>query len=1021
MKKSLDRIFILFALGLFVVAPGLAQRQTGSITGLVLDAAKAPLPGVTVTLSGSALMATRSTLSSETGIFRFVALSPGSDYELKASLPNFKTTLRPGLVVRVGVTTEVDLVLEESPISEEVTVIAPSPVIDTQSSKTSEFLTKIPMTRDIYFLQNSVPGAVAEGREAMRMSSILGGTVRSQLYSIDGIQMNDPAMNYTMVNINTDVYEEIEFELGGHPAEVGQVESAYINIVTKSGGNKFSGGATAYFTDKSFGEDLYSKEQVLAFGVNPPEKYSSYNDLALNLGGPIMKNKIWFFVAGRWQKIEKTNPYAPEKRLAALGVSSPHFDDLNKEWMGFAKLTFQITPHIKFTGSLNYNNVTKPNYYSAYDSSISYDYLRLWKESTPALTGQLNIILDANTYLDIRGTYVNRPLNIDSKDMGAYTYYDNTQKVYWGKYPYNDDYIRRKISATASVTRFQDDLLGANHEIKAGIEFGQDEYHRDLWEKNPYYSYWQDYANRNPYYLSTSAKQGQLSIKTCPNESDQWDVQDHARRFSAYLQDSAQTGRLTLNFGLRFDYSYQYEPPQGRSKDFRYDYGPELLNPKYASTPNILLDALIDQIHNTPGQGVSYWDALYLTETKRAVTFKTLSPRLGIAYDVFGNGKTAVKASFSSYYEAVWTSKYNAPNIFGNRTASFRWTDVNGNMLMDLPSDGDIYALTSYAAQDPNFQYYIDSLKAPRTNEWTVTIEQEVAKDFRISGQFIYKAARNIVENIDMYNGYDPTLTDEKGLVWLPYTAIDPGWDGIFANADDRTLTVYGLRSDRPTPTYMGINPPEAKRDYWAAILSFDKRMSNRWQLKGSILYSRFKGNVDPGYSATEGESAMFDSPNTLINSFGSVIAFDQPLQVKIMGTYVLPANFFISGYFQLMSGSGWGRSFQRIYFPTGFGAQSTYAGDVKAEPLGSRWNPSSANLDLRVEKQFDIGGKYKFSVYVDCMNLAGNRTVYVNQAPYAMLYSYATPPYQTLSTTYKAISSVDGVRSIRLGARVSF
>ena len=1024
MKHSFSRPLIFLCILLMITASGFAQRQTGAISGRVLDLEKNPLPGVTVTLSGPALMGTKDFVTSETGAFRFVALSPGAGFQLKASIPGFKTTLRPGLIVSVGSTTEVEIIMEASTVSEEVTVTAPSPVVDVQATKTNvnysaQLLASLPMNRDLYDIQNSIPGAIAEGVEYRRMSSILGGTVRSQLYALDGVPLNDPATNYSMANINVDVYEEIEFEVSGHPAEVGQVDSTYVNIVTKSGGNKFSGGITGYYTRKGMGEDLVSKEQLTALGLNPPEKYTDYKDLSINFGGPIVKDKVWFFLNGRRLTFDQANPLTPESRMAALGITSPHYDMDHQEWMGFGKLTFQIAPKIKYFGMLHYNHMYEPVYNNSFGSDASFDYTRIWDhENTYTTTHQVNWLLDQNTFLDIRGTYVYRFFPLHSRNEGQPTYYDNTQKVYWGTAGYNDEYVRKKILASASATRFQDDLLGASHEFKAGFEFEQSEYHRDWYRANPYYSYWNNYLTGNPYYYNTTTRQGRLRIRTCPSERGQWDVQDHVRRFSGYLQDSARTGRLTLNLGLRLDFAYQYEPPQGRP-ELRYDYAPDLLNPVYTE-PNALLEALIAQIQADPEQGISPWDALALTQTKRVVEFTTLSPRIGAVYDLFGNGKTAVKASYGRYYEAVWSAKYNGAQIFGAGSFDFRWNDVNANELMDLPADGDTYVLGSYSEQDPSFNYYISDLKCPYTDELTLGIDQEVAKEFRIGGQFVYKVNKNIVDDVDMYNGYDAALTDETGLVWLPYDATDPGWDGIFGNADDQIIRVYGLRDDRPTPTWHGINPPDAKRKYWAAIMTFDKRMSHRWQLKGSILYGRFKGNTDPGYSATEGESGMFDNPNTLTYAWGSV-AFDRPFQLKIMGTYVLPYDIIISAYLQARSGSGWGRSFERVYFPSGFGAQTTYASDIRTEPDGSRWTPSYTNIDLRLEKELAVRGVAKFSVYVDIFNLAGRSGINLNQNPYARLYSAAATPYQTLSTTYKQITSAYGVRSFRLGARVTF
>jgi hypothetical protein len=1026
MKILFSRFVLCLFMILVIVSSGLAQRQTGSISGQVVDDQKNSLPGVTVTLSGPAIMGTQTFVTTETGAFRFIALPPGRDFQLKATLPGFKTVIRTGLVINVGQTTTVELIMEPSPVSEEVTVVAASPVVDIQASKskvtyTTELLLSLPVRRDLYDLQNSIPGAISEGLDYRRMSSILGGTLRDQLYALDGVPMNDPATNYSMANINVDVYEEVEFEVSGHPAEVGQVQSTYINIVTKSGGNKFSGGFVTYYTSDSLGQNLWSKEQLLALNANPPEKYSSYNDYSLSLGGPIIKDKIWFFLNGRRYLFGQQNRLNPEARMAALGFDSPHYNLDHQEWMGFGKLTFQITPKIKYTAMLHYNHIYEPIYQNSFGSDASFDNTRIWDhENTYTTMNQINWVPNQNTFVDIRAGYVHRFFPLHSRNEGAYTYYDSKQKVYWGTAGYNDEYVRKKTVASLSITRFQDDLLGASHEFKGGFEFEQDEYHRDWWRANPYYSYWYDYAARNPYYYSTTSHQGRLRIRICPDTKGQWDVQDHTRRFSGYLQDSAKVKRLTINGGVRLDYSYQYEPPQGRP-ELRYDYAPELLNPAYMTdpnyNPNILLETLINQIHET--YGISPWDELHLTSTKKVVKFTTLSPRLGLVYDIFGNGKTAFKASFGRYYEPVWAAKYNSAQIFGASSFDFRWNDLNGNKLMDLPPV-DSYSLTSYQEQDPNFNYFVSNLKCPYTDELTVGIDQQLLKDFRLGVQFLYKVNKNIVEDTDMYNGYDPTLTDDTGLVWLPFDATDPGWDGIFGTNDDQVITVYGLRADRPVPTFHGTNPPEAKRRYWATMLTFDKRMSNRWQLNGSILYSSFKGNCDPGYSATEGESTMFDNPNVLINAWGST-SYDRPLQIKIMGSYITPYDFIISAYFQYLSGSPWARTFERIYFPSGFGAQSTYASGIYTEPNGSRRLPPYTNMDMRIEKQFKLPKAVKFNIYVDIFNVFGRSGININEDPYARLYSYANPPYQTLSTTYKQITSVYGVRSVRFGARISF
>ncbi len=1017
---------MVFILALAMASLAFAQRQTGSISGKVIDKEGNPLPGATVSISGPALMGTSSYVTSDTGIFRFPSLLPG-EYEIRAEMPGFKTLIRKGLIVSVGKTTEVTLELEVAAVEEEITVTAASPVVDVESSKVSvnysaQFLASIPMNRDLYDIQNSVPGAISESVEYRRTSSILGGTVRSQLYALDGVPLNDPATFYSMANINVDVYEEIEFEVGAHPAEVGQTDSTYINIVSKSGGNKFSGGGTVYYINKSFNQDLFTTEQITALGVNPPEKFKDSKDFSANLGGPIIQDRLWFFINGRRYTWDRANPGNAEIRMANLGLpTAGHYDYNHQEWMGFAKLTFQATKNLRYMGMLHWNHIYEPVYQNSGGGSTDYSQTEIWDhENTYTTTHQVNWVLDQNTFLDMRGTYVWRHFPIPSREQNAPTYYDRVQNVYWGASPYSDDYIRKKILASASITRFQDDFLGASHEFKAGAEFEQSEYHRDWWRGNPYYAYYYDYSKDNRYYYSTTARQGRLRIRYCPPKKGMWDVQDHVRRFSGYAQDSVTTGRLALNLGLRLDYSFQYEPEQSRP-ELRYESGHPFMNPSLA--PNALLEALIAQWHAEIGP-VSPWDPL-TTPYKKVVEFFTLSPRLGIVYDLFGDAKTALKLSYARYYEPVWSAKYNGGQIFGAGSIdSYRWNDLNKNNMMDLPPI-DTYTISSYPTQDPNYTYYPEDLKAPYMDEILTGVEHELVKDFKLGLQFVWKQNKNIVEDIDVNNGYDVNKKLPNGeLVWIPFTFIDPGWDGKWGTSDDKQLTVYGLNKNAPVPTWFGSNPPEAKRKYWAVVLTFDKRMSNRWQLKGSIVYSSFKGNAEATYSPTEGESAMFDNPNTLINAYGP-LWFDRPLQIKIMGTYILPHDIILSAYVVHQSGSPWCRTIARVYFAPEIAAlvQSTYVG-VNADPPGTERNRPYTNMDLRVEKSFSLGGFVRLNIYADVFNLAGYSGINVNDNP-APYLRFDRPPldasdYQ-VGSTYKNITSVYGVRSFRLGARVSF
>jgi hypothetical protein len=1057
MNKKIFKASLILILALGLTSATFAQgRQTGSINGTIVDTEGNPLPGCTVTLSGPRLIGTKSYVTSDVGKFRFPSVAPGRGYELRAELPGFKTTIKTGLIVSVARAITIKIEMEITTLEEEVTVVAASPVVDIQTSKVSvsynaDFIASIPMNRDLYGIQNSIPGAVSEGVDYRRTSSILGGTVRSNLYQLDGVPMNDPATFYPMANINVDVYEEIEFGVGSLPAEVGQADSVVVNIVTKSGGNKFAGSLSAYFTGDSLVDNLLSAEDLEAIGVNDPRSFKDYKDGSLSFGGPVIKDKAWFFINGRRLIWERANPETYDIRLAKINLrewtftaaETQHFDIGHEEWLGFGKLTFQLSDNIRYMGMYHWNNIYEPVYQNRTSNSYTFANTISWEyENTHTTTHQINWVLNQNTFVDIRGSYVYRhfPILLRPEYADNYFVYDREEQVRWGNSYYGDDYLRKKALASFAVTHFADDLMGASHEIKFGGEFEHTVYGLDRYKDgNPYYTYWRDYNAGNKYYYSTSGQRGRLRVRPFGPRGTVWKY-DNTRRFSGFVQDSIVKGRVAVNVGLRLDYGYQYEPEQVRPDMIDlFDVGPEFMNPALDATPTLLLHALNDQYHNDSAilfNSVSAFDAI-TTPYKKIVEFTTLSPRIGLVYDLFGDGKTALKASFSRYYEPIWSAKYNAANIMSGTAMNWYWYDLNSNGFMDLPvSDGsygspvqaqyiddagDQYRLTSYDVQDPNFQYYPTDLKPPYMHEFVLGVEHELARDFRLGLQLIYKINKNIVEDVDINNGYDPNHIDEAtGLpTWLPYDFTDPGWDGEWGTDDDQEMTIYGLADYAPTRAYMGANPPEAKRTYTAIVMTFDKRMSNGWQLQGSILYSAFKGNASPTYGSTEGESSLFDNPNTMINSYGRV-AFDRPLQIKLIASVMLPLDIVFTGYFQHRSGSAWRRTISRVYFPSSIDTQDTYD-DVAPETIGTRRNPPYTMIDIRVEKSFTFGEFGKLSFYIDGFNLGGRSGYNISQNPNPYIWPYRDPPEIDLDSDYGDVTSAYGVRSFRIGAKFAF
>ncbi|MGB9836435.1 MAG: carboxypeptidase regulatory-like domain-containing protein [Candidatus Saccharicenans sp.] len=216
--------------------------QTGTLNGTVYDQDKQPLPGVTVSLKSPALMGTMEMVTTERGHYRFPALPPG-EYTVTFKLSGFKTLVREGIKVNVGVTTTLDVTLEQSAIEESITVTGQAPTVDIQrtsmtASLTKEILQSLPAARNLGAFFNMAPGVTS--------STVHGSSERDNTYNIDGVNVTDPVTGTQAGNFGMDIMEELSIQTGGLPAEYGSVRGGVVNVVTKSGGNNFSGSASFY-------------------------------------------------------------------------------------------------------------------------------------------------------------------------------------------------------------------------------------------------------------------------------------------------------------------------------------------------------------------------------------------------------------------------------------------------------------------------------------------------------------------------------------------------------------------------------------------------------------------------------------------------------------------------------------------------------------------------------------------------------------------------------------------------------
>lgn len=1010
MRQYVLKFLLVTFLALGLTAAVSAQGNlTGSITGKVLDGEGNALPGCTVTVTGPALQGEMSFVTSDSGHFRFPALPPGGDFKLVVEMPGFKTHNQEGLKVNVGKATNINITMTMTSLEEEITVVGESPTVDVKTSKTAvnyskNYIYNIPMNRDLYDVLNSMPGSVSEGVSYRRTSYIAGGTVRGNQYSIDGVTINDPVVMYPMTNINIDVYEEVEMGMFGHSADVGMADGGFVNIVTKSGGNTFHGGGIVEYYNEDTQMSLLSPEDLEAVGLEKPSGWNKWQDFSLYLGGPIVKDRVWFFANGRhFQWARDFNHIIFDQTIAA-GEKVFTLDEApHKENNIFGKLTFQLASNIRLMATYNLTTITEDFYTNRIGNNLDVTATTKWDgETGHTLSGQLNWVLNQNVFIDARVGYIRRFFPIPYSEHAledSYRVYDRYYGIYRNNPRYNETYLRRRFNPSLAATVFQDSLFGASHEIKFGAEYEFVSGNWDYWRANPYYFY--NYkGSMYAYPTSSSPNRTRLYIYTTSPTEGGSISENHMTRLGAFINDSITVAeRLTLNLGVRFDSSKGKFPKQTHAA---------VADP-YGIIPMIAPDSpLLD----------------YSFDELDALSWAHFSPRVGFSYDIFGDGKTSVKGSWSRYNEYLMIQYFSIANPVGPGTGGWYWVDNNGDMI---PDANDSYTLR-YLPPSP-FDFDIEDevntdATAPYSDEFTLGIERELARDFSLGVTFIYKHKQNIFEDVnDMGYGKDDAELGygEDSPNWQRFDFTDPGDDGEFGTSDDTQAYVYGELATAPSQHWYQTNIQDGFRKYTALQFVFNKRMSNRWQMLASFVWSKAWGNIGGSYGSSYGASGNFDSPNSFVFD-GGRLDYDRPLNIKIQSTVMLPYDFILSGYFNHRSGSPWARSIT-VYIPED--DIYKYPGEgysVRTELIGARRNAPITTLDLRLEKRFRIGDTFSIGGYIDVLNALGRSGYDVTANPGGYV-DYSDPNNPTFENfgNYGDITGAYGNRVIKFSLRFQF
>jgi hypothetical protein len=891
-------------------AQGGGASSTGTIQGRVLDAQGAVLPGVNVTATSVSMIGPQTTVTSETGNYRFPAVPPGV-YTLTFDLSGFNSLKREGIQIALGFTATVNVELALATVQETVTVTGESPVIDTSTTRVQqnfklEQLESIPNARDMWSLLAVTPGVVMNridvgGNRAGTQTGFtafgFNGQVRVLIEGINTTEGTGAAGFY----FDFASLEEAFFGTSGQSAEMPNpgVQSQFI---AKSGGNTFSG---EYYLDwynnamqgSNISEDLI--ERGIREGSN---EIQGYHDTALQFGGPIKRDKVWFFGTYRDQenKIEQPN-FTFDKT----------FD--TRLWNVVGKATYQLNQAHKLIGYYQWGQKIQPNRLPfatyTYDNesatnrqdSGSWVYKAEWN-------GTVTDRLYAEARYGDFGYYFPQISNGNA----GYFWRDTGSQVLDGSHQ-RTQIDRDRKQLTGAATYFLDTGRGT-HTFKFGGELLLEKAWQGFLEGvggNQDLQYANGRSDRVVFWFPTARAVGGLK------NNDNGDLLSRSSldALGLFVNDTWAVGRLTVNAGLRWDRYDNYLPEQSQQA-FSHGIGKlTIADAAFAETP------------------VNVWNSV--------------APRLGMVFDLTGDGRTVLKANYGLFWHnpgVTLSSDVNANQAAKNVT--YLWNDANGDRRWQPGEEAATPNATNLAGAITKAA----DLRQPYTHELGVFVERQLASTIGSRVGFVYKT------NDDLFQGYQPGRPISAYSVAFPF--VDIGVDGVRGTADDRTLTLYGLPAAQ-APQFpvdqVIMNTGELGR-FKTVEASVSKRHANRWSMAVGGSYTR-----------------LDDYPNNFPNDpNGRGRADRSTWDLKLTGGYDAPYGVRISPVLRHQSGPNFGRQISVPSSAAAtFGL--IYSGTIWADRPSDNRQDNIWVFDVRAEKAIPLGSRARVRAFLDLFNIANS------------------------------------------------
>ncbi|HEY9463064.1 MAG TPA: TonB-dependent receptor [Vicinamibacterales bacterium] len=704
------------------------QGLTGTLIGTVRDEQGGVLPGASARIESPALIGgPASVTANDSGQIRFQALPPGQ-YRLEIALSGFANYREENVTIGAGATIERVLVLAIGGVAEAIDVPGGSRIEARGSGFETRFgadyIKTIPGRRySLFDFIKVAPGISPTSASSGTNNSVtaFGSGVNENAFLLDGTNFTCPCSGGAVAEPGSDVIQEVQVQSVGASAEFGNIQGAVFNVVTRQGSNQFQPDLSYYGQPSALTAQPIELPCVRCSQPTSGYARTRYRDFTANLGGPVVRNRVWFFAGYQYLRDYDSQP-----------GTDPTFPRTYEQNKFLGKLTWQATPSIRVLSSLHneeWVNPERPTLATPFETTVRF------QASVPTTTfAHVTHTPSSNTLWDARvGRFVSAQENVPNiGNVTTANRVDRLTGVATGGAPGFGDFTLMRTTTKGTVTHYRPQMLGVDHEWKAGVQAERGEHHALA------------AIPTGTRYIDSGGAPFQAISRDPATAGGQFVNAGAFASESMTIQD-----RLTINAGLRFDHTR-------------------------AISQDLPARDVSGQETGTIVQGLG---TLY--------TWNVWSPRLGMTMKLTSDGRTMLRASYGRFHQGVLTGEL-APVHPGQTPTTTRAFDL---------ATGGYTTLVSNVDPTVNLRLN-PSTRAPRTDEYSIGVDREIGRRLAASVAYVRKDGGNFISWTDTAGAYrEETRTMSDGRV-VPVFVLTSGTASrrfFLTNPDGYSLTYNGM------------------------------------------------------------------------------------------------------------------------------------------------------------------------------------------------------------------------------------